>query len=76
MPKPIYVCKQCAYTGKSEKFRRGSLKLEIILWCALIIPGIVYTIWRNTKVVHICPKCHFGPMMLSTSDLGYRMSGG
>jgi hypothetical protein len=76
MAKPIYICKNCAYAGKSEKFRRGSLKIEILLWCALIVPGIVYTIWRCRDMVNICPKCHFGPMAESTTNLGYRMSGG
>lgn len=76
MAKNIYACRNCAYTGKPERFRKGSLKLEILLWCALIIPGIVYTIWRSTHVVLICPKCHFGPMMVTDTGLGYRMSGG
>ena len=76
MARPIYVCRNCAYAGKSEKFREGSLKIEILLWCALIIPGIIYTLWRRAHTVNICPKCHFGPMMLSDSGLGYRMSGG
>jgi rubredoxin len=76
MPKSIYACRNCAYVGKPEIFRRGSLKIEIILWCALIIPGIAYTVWRNMERTPICPKCHYGPMLPTDTNLGYRMSGG
>ena len=76
MPKLTYVCRQCAYTGKPEMFKKGTLKMEIILWCCLIIPGIIYSIWRRVGATPICPKCHYGPMMTSKSNLGYRMSGG
>lgn len=76
MARVIYVCRKCAYVGKPEMYKRGSLKVEIILWCALIVPGIVYSVWRRIGAIPVCPKCRYGPMMTSRSDLGYRMSGG
>ncbi len=76
MGRPTHVCRQCSYAGKPEWFKAGSLKMEIILWCCLIVPGIIYTVWRYKAATPVCPKCGYGPMMKSDSGLGYRMSGG
>ncbi|MBE9531439.1 MAG: hypothetical protein IME98_01370 [Proteobacteria bacterium] len=76
MARVTHVCRQCSYSGKPEMFKRGSLKIEVLLWLALIVPGIIYSVWRRIGATPICPKCHFGPMMSSKSGLGYRMSGG
>lgn len=36
---------------------KGSLWIEILLWCALIVPGLVYALWRMRTRYEACPAC-------------------
>jgi hypothetical protein len=36
---------------------KGSHRLEIILWCLFIIPGIIYSWWRHITKERVCPDC-------------------
>ncbi|MBP8979442.1 hypothetical protein KBG23_03120 [Candidatus Dojkabacteria bacterium] len=51
------ICTECGYIGKPKKWMKGSFFIELILWLAFLVPGIIYTIWRVTNTVAICPKC-------------------
>lgn len=35
--------------------RRGSTGIEIVLWCLGLIPGLVYTLWRNADPAYTGP---------------------
>lgn len=54
------ICPSCNYVGESGLISKGSRKLEITLWCCLVIPGMLYTMWRQSKDGKYagCPKCH------------------
>jgi len=62
-----YTCMQCGYTGKAKRGYRGSAMIELILWLTFIIPGIIYSAWRGSKIVHICPSCKGNDMIPSDS---------
>lgn len=51
------ICSNCGFTGNPKKKVRGSIFIELILWLALIVPGLVYSIWRLTTKQSACPKC-------------------
>ncbi|MEN6485267.1 MAG: LITAF-like zinc ribbon domain-containing protein [Syntrophobacteraceae bacterium] len=56
------ICPSCNYVGESKVLSKGSRKLEITLWCCLIVPGMLYTLWRQSRdgQYHGCPQCHEG----------------
>ena len=51
------ICKECGYSGKMKKDVAGSFAIEIILWLCFLLPGVIYSVWRQTKRREICPKC-------------------
>jgi hypothetical protein len=51
------VCTQCGYVGEAKGAIKGNALIEIILWLFLIVPGLIYSIWRSSSRHKICPKC-------------------
>ncbi len=50
-------CIQCGYEGPTKSRYRGSILIEIILWLCLIVPGLIYSIWRHTSTADVCRAC-------------------
>lgn len=55
--KKEFVCSNCGYVGKPKKMTKGSMLMELVLWLLLLVPGIIYSIWRMTTRYEACPKC-------------------
>ncbi len=56
------VCPSCQYVGEALEIAKGSRKKEIILWCCLLVPGVLYTMWRQSRDGRYlgCPQCREG----------------
>ncbi len=64
-PQPSKFCTYCGSVGSPEFRREGSDGLELLLWLLFLIPGIVYSIWRNSAVRWVCPSCGLTGMTTS-----------
>lgn len=54
----INYCTQCGSKFARPKTNtRGSFFIEIFLWLLLLIPGIIYSLWRLTTRYKSCPVC-------------------
>ncbi len=51
------VCHDCGSQCDPAVKTRGSLLIEIIAWLLFLIPGIIYSLWRVSSRVNICPAC-------------------
>jgi|GEM_PF-3342578 len=51
------VCKTCGHIGQPDISMRGNLALEILLWLCGIVPGVVYTLWREQNLFEVCSMC-------------------
>lgn len=51
------ICTQCGTIDKPKKVPPGSLLVEIILWLCLLLPGLLYSIWRISAKRSTCPAC-------------------
>ncbi len=51
------ICQDCGTIGEPKKRIKGSFLVEIILWCMMILPGLVYSIWRLTTKAKVCRVC-------------------
>ena len=51
------LCVNCGYQGKPKTITKGSMGVEVILWICLIVPGIIYSIWRLANRYQACPLC-------------------
>ncbi len=52
-----WFCIQCEQFGKPQKVTKGSFVIEVVMWLAFIIPGIIYGLWRLTSRYQGCRFC-------------------
>ncbi len=75
MPIPKYVCASCGYKEKPLNYKKGSWKVEIILWICFLVPGLLYSIWRSYTAIKVCPLCKTATMISTKTAHGQRLSG-
>ncbi|OIP92402.1 MAG: hypothetical protein AUK55_09485 [Syntrophobacteraceae bacterium CG2_30_61_12] len=53
------ACSSCRYIGESINLAKGSRRKEVFLWCCLLLPGLLYTLWRQSSDGRYpgCPQC-------------------
>ena len=51
-----YYCQSCSKSFNLPG-RRGNGWIELILYFAYFLPGLIYTIWRSSKDGRVCPHC-------------------
>lgn len=64
------ICANCGYQGKAKRITKGSIILEIVLWLMLLLPGLIYSIWRLASRYKGCPQCGAGHMIPVDSPKG------
>ena len=57
MAKKEMLCINCGHQGKPKTIVPGSSGIELILWLCLLLPGLIYTMWRSRSAYKGCPKC-------------------
>lgn len=50
-------CLTCGHEGPGKNVTKGSLLIEIILWMAFLIPGLIYSAWRHSSRHKTCSRC-------------------
>lgn len=50
-------CMTCGTSGLPKVITKGSIFIEIFLWLCLIVPGLIYSIWRLSSRHKACPSC-------------------
>jgi hypothetical protein len=56
-----FYCPNCGTVGRPKTATRGSFLMEVSLWLLLIVPGLIYSLWRLTTKTKVCPKCGAPP---------------
>jgi hypothetical protein len=67
------ICKTCGALGRPIKKFKGSFFIEIILWLCLLVPGLLYSIWRHTSKYNACPACDNPTMIPVDTAVGNRL---
>jgi ribosomal protein L32 len=70
----VQICKKCGHRGDPKIVTKGSIFIEFVLWLALLIPGVIYSIWRLTAKYAVCPQCG-APNMLQINSPNGNLSG-
>jgi hypothetical protein len=50
-------CPNCGIVAEPSVETNGSFLIEIVLWLFMIVPGLLYTLWRLTTRYEACPCC-------------------
>ena len=51
------ICRDCGSQGSLRTKTKGSIFMEIILWCCFLLPGLIYSVWRMTSRERVCNIC-------------------
>lgn len=52
-----FLCTTCGHIGKTKSNTPGSMGIELILWLCLLIPGLIYSVWRLSRRHQACGAC-------------------
>jgi len=63
------ICERCGWVGQPQTYTPGSIAIEILLWLAFLLPGILYSCWRLISRTKACPTCK-GVMLPLTTPRG------
>jgi hypothetical protein len=69
---PLF-CTTCGNDGPTRTHTKGSLAIEIVLWLCLIVPGLIYTIWRHTTRAEVCSSCGAATVVPRDSPIAVKM---
>lgn len=50
-------CSQCGTEAEPVVLRKGNMHTQILLWIAFIVPGFLYSLWRESSKRNICRVC-------------------
>lgn len=71
---PSMICTTCGTQANPATSNKGSGLIELILWLCFILPGLIYSIWRRSKLTPTCPACHHASMVPITSPIGQSLA--
>jgi hypothetical protein len=66
-------CTACGHEGTTRTETRGSIAIEVFLWLLLIIPGILYSLWRLSTRKPVCAECGSHQVVPVTSPVAVKM---
>ena len=52
-----FVCSKCGEVGLALRVKNGNIIMEVLLWLLFLLPGIIYTTWRNATSYLACSSC-------------------
>jgi len=67
------ICSNCGTVGRPKLKTQGSFVIEVFLWLMLLIPGIIYTLWRATSQQKVCPVCGAPNMVPLNTPIGKKL---
>lgn len=71
-----FVCTRCGTVGRLRTRTKGSFLIEVMLWLAFIVPGVLYSLWRLTTRARVCAACGSDALVPVNSPAGQRIIGG
>lgn len=67
------ICRGCG-SQNVRRYVRGSFLIEVILWLCIIVPGLIYSIWRRTGLKkYRCKECGSLDIIPAKSPQGIKL---
>lgn len=67
------ICARCGTRGPGKRVTKGSFLIELFLWLCLIVPGLVYSLWRLTTKHTACRKCGSTELVPVDTPMGRKL---
>ncbi len=68
------ICPSCGTQGDPDTVTRGSIWIEIVLWLCLLVPGLIYSLWRLSTRGDVCGACGQKGLIPVNSPNGKRLA--
>lgn len=75
MAAPV-VCTRCLTTAPPKTYTPGSIIIELFAWLLLLLPGLVYSLWRISARYTGCSACGARETVPLGSPAAQRLVGG
>jgi hypothetical protein len=66
-------CTVCGTEGQPRSHTRGSIGIELLLWLCLLLPGLLYSLWRLTTRRDVCGACGSERLVPADSPVAKQM---
>ncbi len=70
-PQFRYYCTSCS-SYFNNPGAKGSGLIEVILYIFMIVPGLIYSVWRRSGNTKLCPKCSSSALIDSNAGTHVR----
>jgi hypothetical protein len=67
------ICSSCGSVSYPKKVTKGSFFIELILWLCLLVPGLIYSIWRLASRHDACGRCGSASIVPIDSPIGQKL---
>jgi hypothetical protein len=67
------ICPHCGSRGRTATRTKGSTAVELVAWLCLIVPGLIYSLWRLSSRQQVCPVCREPGMIAVTTPRGAQL---
>ena len=71
--KKKYICGNCGTQDKIKWVAKGSIFIEIILWLMFLIPGLIYSVWRQSTKQRTCKACDSTNLVPKNTPIGEKL---
>jgi hypothetical protein len=68
------ICPNCGHIGRPATVTKGSLAIEILLWLCFLVPGLIYSLWRQSSKYEACAKCNATNLMPVDTPRGQQLA--
>lgn len=67
------VCTTCGHYGEPVPLVKGDMGTEIVLWLLFVLPGLMYSLWRQASRYDGCAKCGGASLVPVDSPVGRKL---
>jgi hypothetical protein len=67
------ICSTCGTIGQPATAVSGSIGVEFLLWLCLLLPGLIYSLWRLSTKKQVCSSCKAATLVPLASPVGQRL---
>lgn len=68
------ICTRCGHAGTPALATPGSILVELVLWLCLIVPGLIYSLWRLSRRHEVCKACGATQLVPLDSPVGRELA--
>lgn len=74
MAKVPMICTACGHRGYARTITPGSFLIELCLWLFMILPGLLYSLWRISARKQGCATCGSTGLIPLSSPRGQQLA--